>query len=141
VSFRIGAGELTGLIGPNGAGKTTLLRARVGNLSGGEQQRVLLGAALGLAALLIGPAATALGLTTRTGPAIGLAAAIGVTATWAGVLLAYDSTAWSAGQQGWPVSFCIVAVIFAFYLLASLRTHHRRARQTRGQPARGEQAR
>ncbi|HWR47836.1 MAG TPA: metal ABC transporter permease, partial [Pseudonocardiaceae bacterium] len=92
-------------------------------------------------ALLIGPAATALGLTTRTGPAIGLAAAIGVTATWAGVLLAYDSTAWSAGQQGWPVSFCIVAVIFAFYLLASLRTHHRRARQTRGQPARGEQAR
>ncbi|MGH3856471.1 MAG: metal ABC transporter permease [Pseudonocardiaceae bacterium] len=77
-------------------------------------------------ALLIGPAATALRLTTRTGLAIGLAAAIGVAATWAGILLAYDSAAWSAGQQGWPVSFCIVAVVFASYLLtyllASLRT-------------------
>ncbi|HWR46181.1 MAG TPA: ATP-binding cassette domain-containing protein, partial [Pseudonocardiaceae bacterium] len=30
VSFRIGAGELTGLIGPNGAGKTTLLRVILG---------------------------------------------------------------------------------------------------------------
>ncbi|MGH3825826.1 MAG: metal ABC transporter permease [Pseudonocardiaceae bacterium] len=73
-------------------------------------------------ALLIGPAATALRLTTRTGLAIGLAAAIGVAATWAGILLAYDSAAWSADQQGWPVSFCIVAVVFACYLLASLST-------------------
>ncbi|MEO7193680.1 MAG: metal ABC transporter permease [Pseudonocardiaceae bacterium] len=82
-------------------------------------------------ALLIGPAATALRLTTRTGLAIGLAAAIGVAATWAGILLAYDSAAWSAGQQGWPVSFCIVAAVFACYLLASLRTRqsrHQRAR-------------
>ena len=30
VSFRIGAGEFTGLIGPNGAGKTTLLRVILG---------------------------------------------------------------------------------------------------------------
>ncbi|MGH3832117.1 MAG: metal ABC transporter permease [Pseudonocardiaceae bacterium] len=91
-------------------------------------------------ALLIGPAATALRLTTRTGPAVGLAAAIGVAATWAGILLAYDSAAWSAGQQGWPVSFCIVAVVFACYLLTYLLASLLASLRTR-QPARPERAR
>jgi zinc/manganese transport system ATP-binding protein len=38
VSFRIGAGQFTGLIGPNGAGKTTLLRVILGlqRASGGR---------------------------------------------------------------------------------------------------------
>lgn len=65
-------------------------------------------------ALLIGPAAIALRLANRPGVAILLAAAIGVVATWGGILLAYDSYEWSGGR-GWPVSFCIVALIFVAY--------------------------
>jgi zinc/manganese transport system permease protein len=87
---------------------------------------VTIGAILSTA-LLIGPAAAALRLTKRTGLAIGLAAVIGVVATWLGILLAYDTAAWSAQGQGWPVSFCIVAVIFTFYLVVSLSTHRRGA--------------
>jgi zinc/manganese transport system permease protein len=71
-------------------------------------------------ALLIGPPATALRLTRRTGRAVALACVIGVAATWLGVLLAYDSFYWGAGHQGLPVSFFIVAVIFAAYLLTGL---------------------
>ena len=70
-------------------------------------------------ALLIGPAAAALKLTKRTGPAVAVAAALGVLATGLGILVAYDSAAWSAGGQGWPASFCIVVVVFATYLVAS----------------------
>ena len=44
-----------------------------------------------------------------------LAAAIGVVLTWGGILVAYDSYEWTGGQ-GWPVSFCIVTLIFLFYL-------------------------
>ena len=76
-------------------------------------------------ALLIGPAAAALRLTKRTGTAIGVAAAVGVVATWLGILLAYDTASWSSQGQGWPVSFCIVAVVFAFYLAVSLSTRRR----------------
>ena len=82
-------------------------------------------------ALLIGPAAAALRLVSRTGPAIALAAVLGVVTTWAGILLAYDSAAWSADQRGWPVSFCIVTVIIACYLVTSLSTRRRRTRQRR----------
>ena len=70
-------------------------------------------------ALLIGPAAIALHLSKRPGVAILLACAIGVAATWAGILIAYDSYEWTGGQ-GWPVSFCIVALIFVGYVAASL---------------------
>ena len=66
-------------------------------------------------ALLIGPAAIALYLAKRPGLAILLAAAIGVVATWGGILVAYDSYQWSGGH-GWPVSFCIVTLIFLTYL-------------------------
>ncbi len=69
-------------------------------------------------ALLIGPAATALHLAKRPGVAILLAAAIGVVATWGGILLAYDSYEWSGGH-GWPVSFCIVALIFVAYAVVA----------------------
>ncbi len=68
-------------------------------------------------ALLIGPAAIALRLSRRPAQALLLAASIGVVATWGGILVAYDSYVWTGGH-GWPVSFCIVALIFAAYLAA-----------------------
>ena len=85
---------------------------------------VTIGAILSTA-LLVGPAATALRITKRTGVAIAAAAVIGVAATWLGILLAYDSASWSDKGQGWPVSFCIVAIVFAFYFLASIASRRR----------------
>ena len=79
---------------------------------------ITIGAVLSTA-LLIGPAATALRLTRRTWSAIAVAAACGVGATWLGILLAYDSAAWSSSGQAWPASFCIVLVVFLVYLAAS----------------------
>jgi zinc/manganese transport system permease protein len=72
-------------------------------------------------ALLVGPPAIALRLTKRMGFALVAAAAIGVGATWLGVLLAYDSYYWGSAHNGWPVSFFIVAVIFVSYLASGLR--------------------
>ncbi|MCW2911423.1 MAG: cation transporter permease [Actinomycetia bacterium] len=69
-------------------------------------------------ALLIGPAATALRLTRTVGWALAVACLLGAGATWLGILLAYDSYYWSAAHQGLPVSFFIVAVIFAGYLFS-----------------------
>ncbi len=68
-------------------------------------------------ALLIGPAAVALRIAGRPGGAMLLAASIGVAATWGGILIAYDSYDWTGGH-GWPVSFCIVTIIFLAYLAA-----------------------
>lgn len=73
-------------------------------------------------ALLIGPAAAALRLTTRIGWALGVACVIGVLATWIGVLLAYDSYYWGSAHLGLPVSFFIVALIFVTYLLSGAAT-------------------
>jgi zinc/manganese transport system permease protein len=72
-------------------------------------------------AMLIGPAAAALRLTSRVSSALVLACLIGVGATWAGILLAYDSYHWGSTRQSLPVSFFVVAVIFAGYLLTGLR--------------------
>ena len=69
-------------------------------------------------ALLIGPAAIALHLSKRPGIAVLVASTIGVAATWAGILIAYDSYEWTGGH-GWPVSFCIVALIFVGYVAVS----------------------
>jgi zinc/manganese transport system permease protein len=69
-------------------------------------------------ALLVGPAATALRLTSRPGLVMLWSALIGIAATWLGVLLAYDSYYWPPHRQGWPVSFFVVVLIFVFYLLA-----------------------
>ncbi len=71
-------------------------------------------------ALLIGPAAAAVRLASRPGTAILLAAGIGLGATWGGILLAYTSFTWTPGH-GWPVSFFIVGLILAAYLLACWR--------------------
>jgi zinc/manganese transport system permease protein len=90
---------------------------------------VTIGAILSTA-LLIGPAATALRLTRRPGRAMALAAAIGVGATWLGIVLAYDSYDWTSAGHTWPVSFFVVTIVFALYMLASLvgRRSTRRAR-------------
>jgi zinc/manganese transport system permease protein len=80
-------------------------------------------------ALLIGPAATALRLVKATGWAAATACLIGVTATWLGILLAYDSYYWGTSHQGLPVSFFIVAVIFASYLLSGLAAARTTARR------------
>jgi zinc/manganese transport system permease protein len=68
-------------------------------------------------ALLVGPAATALRLTSRPGTAMILSALTGLAATWLGILLAYDSFYWPPQQHGWPVSFFVVTLVFVFYLL------------------------
>jgi zinc/manganese transport system permease protein len=72
-------------------------------------------------ALLIGPAATALRVTKRTGRALVIAIMTGIGATWLGVLLAYDSYYWGSAHQGLPVSLFIVALVLAAYLLSGLR--------------------
>jgi zinc/manganese transport system permease protein len=77
-------------------------------------------------ALLIGPAASALRVTRSTGTALAVACAIGVGATWAGVLLAYDSYDWFPSHIGWPVSFFVVAVTLAVYLAVHLPWPRRR---------------
>ena len=76
-------------------------------------------------ALLIGPAAAALRLTRRPASAMVLSAGIGVVATWIGILLAYDSYHWPPADDGWPVSFFVVALIFATYLVSGLRRRGR----------------
>jgi zinc/manganese transport system permease protein len=81
-------------------------------------------------ALLIGPAATALRLAKTVPGALATACLTGVAATWLGILLAYDSYYWGPGHHSLPVSFFIVAIIFATYLIAGLpaaRAARRRA--------------
>ncbi|KTR96813.1 cation ABC transporter permease [Microbacterium testaceum] len=68
-------------------------------------------------ALLIGPAATALLFTRRLGTAAALAAAIAVVQVWLGCLISFASFDWFGGSS-WPVSFTIVATVFATYLAA-----------------------
>jgi len=89
-------------------------------------------------ALLIGPAATALRLSRRPGRAMAAAAAIGTAATWLGILLAYDSYYWPPSQHGWPVSFFVVVLVIAGYLLSYLRPARRR-RPRRGPLAEEQQ--
>ena len=71
-------------------------------------------------ALLIGPAAAALRLAKSMPAALATACLTGVAATWLGILLAYDSYYWGPDHQGLPVSFFIVAIIFATYLASGL---------------------
>jgi len=80
---------------------------------------VTIGAILSTA-LLIGPAATALNIARRPERAIAAAVAIGLATTWGGILMAYDSYYWTPGHS-WPVSFCVVVLIFAAYIASRLR--------------------
>jgi zinc/manganese transport system permease protein len=82
-------------------------------------------------ALLIGPPAAALRLTSTLTGALAVACLTGVLATWLGVLLAYDSFYWGASHLGLPVSFFVVALVFATYLASGLPAA-RAARAVRG---------
>jgi len=59
-------------------------------------------------------------------------AAIGLAATWLGILLAFDSYYWPPARQGWPVSFFVVALVLLFYLLTLMRPAARGARPEQG---------
>ena len=87
---------------------------------------VTIGAILSTA-LLVGPAAIALRLTSTPGRATVAAALIAVAATWLGVVLAYDSFTWPPSHDGWPVSFFIVVLIFFGFVAAQLPRRARRA--------------
>jgi zinc/manganese transport system permease protein len=76
-----------------------------------------IGAILGTG-LMIGPAAAAVRLVRRPVLAMVVAAGLGITATWLAIALAYDSYYWPPHRHGWPVSFFVVAVVLAIYLLA-----------------------
>ena len=80
-------------------------------------------------ALLVGPAASALRLTTRPGRAIAVAGAIGVATTWLGVLLSYDSYYWPPQHHGWPASFMIVTLVLLAYLASGAISRRRPARR------------
>jgi zinc/manganese transport system permease protein len=91
---------------------------------------VTIGAILSTA-LLVGPAATALRLTSRPGRAIISAGLVGLAATWLGILLAYDSYYWPPQRHGWPVSFFVVTVVLIAYLLAGRLSRRRGIRSRR----------
>ena len=95
-------------VGSVGAGYLAALACAVSLSS------VTIGAILSTA-LLIGPAAVALRVCRRPGPAIGVAVIVGVVATWGGVALAYASYRWPPVGRGWPVSFFVVAIVLVLY--------------------------
>jgi zinc/manganese transport system permease protein len=71
-------------------------------------------------ALLVGPPAAALRVTKNVVRAVVFACLAGVAATWAGILLSYDSYYWGASHQALPVSFFIVAAVIVTYLVTGL---------------------
>jgi zinc/manganese transport system permease protein len=93
-----------------------------------ELSALTIGAVLSTA-LLIAPAAAALRLTRRAGFAILIAMGIGVGSTWLGILISYESFGWLRGAHSWPVSFCIVAVLFIVYLVSGVSRPARAARR------------
>jgi len=82
-------------------------------------------------ALLVGPAAAALRLTTRPLRAILTAAGLGLGCTWLGLLLAWDSYYWPPLQNGWPVSFFVVTLVLLVYIGSGLPGRIRRVRSSR----------
>ena len=90
---------------------------------------VAIGAILSTA-LLIGPAATALRVSKSPAKAMAVAAASGLAATWIGIVLAYDSFYWPPHGHGWPVSFFVVVLVLAGYLLSYVRRPRPTARRS-----------
>lgn len=87
-------------------------------------------------ALLIGPAAAALRVTRTVVRAMALACALGVAATWLGILFAYDSPYWDSSGSPLPVSFFIVAIVVCLYLVTGLPVlRHRLARRASTAPS------
>jgi hypothetical protein len=58
---------------------------------------------------------------------MGVSALIGLVVTWLGIILAYDSDGWPPVGHGWPVSFFVVVLVLAAYLLSSLWPRRPRA--------------
>jgi zinc/manganese transport system permease protein len=89
-------------------------------------------------ALLIGPAAAALRLTSRVAWALIVACLLGLLAVGLGVLLAYDSYYWGSSHLSLPVSFFIVGIVFVTYLLTGIPAAVRAGAGARGKaPALG----
>lgn len=101
---------------------------------------VSLGAILSTA-LLIAPAAIALKIAHRPATAALCACAGALAATWLGILLAYDSYAWPPSDRGWPVSFCIVALLLSSYALSSAWSARTKRRRLVSSATRGDEAR
>jgi zinc/manganese transport system permease protein len=81
-------------------------------------------------ALLVGPPAAAVRIAKRPGRAVLAAVGIAALSCWMGVLLAYDSYDWPPAHRGWPVSFFVVALVFAVYVATDLASAaHRRGRR------------
>lgn len=74
-------------------------------------------------ALLVGPAAAALRMTSRPHHAFVAAAAIAIACTWLGVLLAWDSYYWP--HHNWPVSFFVVTLVLIAYLASGFASRSR----------------
>jgi zinc/manganese transport system permease protein len=85
---------------------------------------VIIGAILSTA-LLVGPAATALKISRGPVRAMATASAIGVIATWLGIVLTYDSYYWWPTGKSWPASFFVVAFVVGAYLVAYLKPARR----------------
>jgi zinc/manganese transport system permease protein len=85
---------------------------------------VIIGAVLSTT-LLIGPAATALRVTKSPARAMAVSALTGLAVTWLGIVLAYDSYYWPPHGHGWPVSFFVVVLVLAAYLLSYVRPRKR----------------
>jgi zinc/manganese transport system permease protein len=100
---------------------------------------VVIGAVLSTA-LLIGPAAISLRIASSPARAMITAALAGTAATWLGILLAYDSYYWPPRGHGWPVSFFVVALVVAGYLLSYARRPARRRVATRMHEAEEKEA-
>jgi zinc/manganese transport system permease protein len=79
-------------------------------------------------ALLIGPPASSLKLVRRFGAGVALAIGLGLVATVLGIVLAYDSYYWSSAHRALPVSFFVVVVVVAEFVLSSSIHKWRRAR-------------
>ncbi len=101
-----------------------------------ELSSLTIGAILSTA-LLIGPAATALLLTRRFGAAVLISAGLAVAVTWVGCFLSYESYYWDGQHGNWPVSFCIVALVFLLYVAVRLGAgiRHRATRAARADAA------
>jgi zinc/manganese transport system permease protein len=85
---------------------------------------VAIGAVLSTA-LLVGPAATALRITRSPARAIVVSAVLGLAETWIAIALAYESFYWRPYGHGWPVSFFVVTLVLAGYLLSYARRPRR----------------
>jgi zinc/manganese transport system permease protein len=79
---------------------------------------VVLGSILATA-LLVGPPAAALRLSTRLASTVVYSCVFGVGATSIGILLSYDSYYWSSSHRSLPVSFFVVVTVLLIFIVSS----------------------